>query len=276
MVGGSIYGRLLHAVIARAPVTVLNRLGKWEYEHPLFRRLARRFMQPMQAADTIISQGVGEGLRFRSAGGFPGRAIGMIEPEVQEALRDLIRPRDTFYDVGANIGFFTLLGARLVGPDGRVVAIEPQPEALAGLRHNVRINRFGNVTVVEAAIADSPGESEFHISHEGILEWGALGPGDDNVPTIRVRVTSLDHLVLEERLTPPSVLKLDIEGAEVRALRGMEETMRRHRPRIVCEIHTTLDDVVTLLEQHGYAVDVLAGNGKTGEEYYGQVVATPG
>jgi FkbM family methyltransferase len=269
------YGRMLHLAVSRVPTPVLNRLGFWEYKHPLFRRLARRLLRPMQAADTAISQGPGSGLRFRSAGGFPGRAVGMIEPEVQSTLDDLITPGDAFYDLGANVGFFTLLGARLVGPSGHVIAVEPQPAAVEGLRHNVELNGFRNVTVIEAAVSDVPGQSEFHVSGEGILEWGALGPGSGGVPTFEVRVTTVDALLSAESLPPPSVVKLDVEGAEAGALRGMTETLTQHRPRLICEIHGTLDEVVAVLESAAYDIEIMQGNAERGDGYYGQLVARP-
>jgi FkbM family methyltransferase len=249
----SIAGRTLHAIVSHVPERVLNRVGGWELRHAWFRRVVRWTMRPMQATDTVITQGVGAGLLFKSSGGFPSRALGHVEPEVQEVLAELLRPGDAFYDVGANIGYFTLIGARLVSPTGRVVAVEPQPSALHRLRHNLAINGFDNVTVIEAAIADEEGECDLMVSPEGILEWAALAPSPiPGVPTIPVRVTTLDKLRAD--LPPPRVVKLDVEGAEGQAVRGMHEILCRDRPAVVCEVHTSVDELRLLLEAEGYNV----------------------
>ncbi len=207
----------------------------------------------MQTSDTVISQGAGAGLLFNSSGGFPSRALGHVEPEVQAALAELLKPGDVFYDVGANIGYFTLIGARLVGPAGRVVAVEPQPEALRRLHHNVALNAFENVTTIEAAVGDEEGHSQLVISPEGILEWAALEPSPDPAcPTIPVRVTTVD--VLRGGLPAPTLIKLDVEGAEDRALVGMQEALRRDKPAVLCEIHQSLARMRELFEAENYEV----------------------
>jgi FkbM family methyltransferase len=261
----------MHAVLERVPEPVLNHIGGWELRHAWFRSLVRWAVRPMQASDTTIGQGAGAGLLFNSAGGFPSRALGNVEPEVQSALTELLRPGDVFYDVGANIGYFTVIGARLVGTSGRVVAVEPQPEARRRLEHNVQLNGFGNITVVEAAVADEEGESDLVISHEGILEWASLdsSPAAD-VPKIRVPVTTIDALRAE--LPAPSLVKLDVEGAEIQAIRGMRETLRRDRPAVVCEVHLALDDVRAAFAAESYeAVRLGAQHGGD----YCQVLARP-
>jgi FkbM family methyltransferase len=270
----ALVGRLLNTLLSVTPTPVLARLGRWEYEHAWFRRLARGLLAPAQATATTITSGPGTGLVFTSAGGFPGRTLGMIEPELQAELAARLRDGDTFFDGGANVGFFTLIGARLVGPGGRVVAIEPQPEAAARLRANVAANGFENVTIVEAAVADAAGTEAFHFSGEGILEWGALGAGSGGTPVIEVAVTTVDALVAEG-LPPPSLVKLDVEGAELRALRGMRETIAARRPTIVCEIHGTLDETRAFLDEVGYDVRLVGGNGASGGAYFGLLLATP-
>ena len=267
----SMLGQGMHAVLNRVPEPVLNRVGGWELRYPRFRRLVRWAVRPMQSSDTTISQGIGAGLLFNSSGGFPSRALGSVEPEVQDALAELLRPGDVFYDVGANIGYFTLIGARLVGPSGRVVAVEPQPEARQRLEHNVAINGFDNVTAIEAAVADEEGESELVVSHEGILEWAALetSPTTD-VPKINVRVTTLDALRAD--LPPPTVVKLDVEGAEIRAVRGMRELLRSDRPAVVCEVHLALDDLRAASPPRATAPSV---SGPSNGSDYCQILARP-
>jgi FkbM family methyltransferase len=224
----------------------------------------------MQTTDTVIAQGVGAGLLFNSSGGFPSRALGYVEPEVQQVLAERLEPGDTFYDVGANIGYFTLIAARLVGPSGKVVAVEPQPEAVRRLRHNLELNGFDHVTIVEAAIGDEEGESPLVVSPEGILEWAALEPSPPReLPSIRVRTTTLDRL--RTGLPAPRLVKLDVEGAEGRAVAGMRELLRHDRPAVVCEVHASLRELSAQLEAEGYDVVRLGPEGGD----YCQVLATP-
>ena len=187
-------------------------------------------------------------------------------------LADVLAPGDAFYDVGANIGYFTIMGARLVGPAGRVVAVEPQPEAVRRLRHNLALNGFDNVTVVETAVADEEGESDFVVSDEEVLEWAALEttPAPE-MRRIRVPVTTLDTL-RSTGLPAPKLVKLDVEGAEVRVLNGMLATLRRDRPAVVCEVHSSPDEFRAALEAEGYKVTRL---GRTDEGSYGHVLGTP-
>src|SRR5882757_11121436 len=77
---------------------------------------------------------------------------GTLEPPVQEALRRLLAPGDVFYDIGANVGFFTILGARLVGPQGHVVAFEPVPACARAVGRNIELNGFAHAEIREAAV----------------------------------------------------------------------------------------------------------------------------
>lgn len=160
------------------------------------------------------------------------------EPEVQEALQQHIRPGMTLYDIGANIGFFTLLAARLVGKEGRVVAFEADPEIGRRLREHVSRNVFGWVAVEEKAVwsqssivfferidpATSPDRGLGHVVTEGAID------------TIRVSAVSLDDYT--KTRPPPDFLKCDVEGAEVEVFRGAQRLLREKRPGIICEMHS--------------------------------------
>ena len=113
-----------------------------------------------------------------------------MEPSVQRTLRAIIRPGDVFLDIGANVGFFTILGARLVGDSGSVVAFEPEPRNVAALRDNVALNDFANVTVVAAAVSSSTGTAPLGVPHRATAR---LLPGDSgDRPALQVATTSID------------------------------------------------------------------------------------
>jgi FkbM family methyltransferase len=149
------------------------------------------------------------------------------EPEVISELSTSLQPGDVFFDVGAFIGAFTLLASRLVGPEGRVVAFEPDPIARQALERNVAANRVANVTIVPFAVGDRPGTVRFAAT--GNSAGRVSGAGE-----VEVEMVTLDEFCAESGLAP-AVMKMDIEGGEGRALR---DSVIVHRLRmLVVEIH---------------------------------------
>jgi FkbM family methyltransferase len=135
----------------------------------------------------------------------------------------------TVLDVGANIGSYTLLAAKRVGPEGRVYAFEPDPRTRASLERNVRDNRFANVIVVPCAASDSPGSMPLYQSETA--GYSSLHPqaGDDGgVGTTVVEGVRIDDVVPEGRA---DVVKMDVEGHEPLAFRGMER-IAANSPRL--------------------------------------------
>jgi len=159
------------------------------------------------------------------------------EPEVQAALVEHVRPGMTVYDVGANIGFFALLAARLVGPTGRVVAFEADPEIAARLRENAVRNSISWIKIEQQAVCAGPKEIYFQRADASISPDRGVGHivSGETTGTIRVRGTSLDDYTRNENA--PDFLKCDVEGAEVDLFRGAEELLRTKRPMVVCEMH---------------------------------------
>jgi FkbM family methyltransferase len=185
---------------------------------------------------------------------------GTLEPPVQEALRRLLAPGDVFYDVGANIGFFTILGARLVGPAGRVVAFEPVPACARAVAHNIALNDFAHAEIREEAVGAAGGRARLLVVGEA--SWSHLastGRHADVRDEIDVTVVAVDELVQAGTIPPPDVVKIDTEGAELQAIAGMRATIERHRPAIVCELHDTNEPFVALMDELGYAMTNLEG-----------------
>jgi FkbM family methyltransferase len=185
---------------------------------------------------------------------------GTLEPPVQEALRRLLAPGDVFYDIGANVGFFTLVGARLVGPTGRVVAFEPVPWCARAVARNIELNGFGHAQIRAQAVGDADGSARLLVVGEA--SWSHLestGRHADVREEIDVAVVALDSLVAAGTIPPPDVVKIDTEGAELQAIEGARETIARHRPAIVCELHDTNGAFVALMDELGYRTTNLDG-----------------
>ena len=161
--------------------------------------------------------------------------VGSHEPRIRRLLEELARPGMTAWDVGAHIGFFALVLARRCE---RVVAVEANPENARRLRRNVELNDAA-VEVVEAAATDSTGVVELlrgPLSGTHRLA-GTVGPRwkhDADETRTTVEATTFDELAV--RFGTPDLIKIDIEGAEVAALRGATDVLREH-PTIVCETH---------------------------------------
>ena len=183
-----------------------------------------------------------------------GYLRGEVEAAVQKIVAERLRPGMTFYDLGANIGLFALLGARLVGPSGRVESFEPDSVVAGRLRRNVERNGFTNVRVVEAGIWSASGERSFVVADAGSPDRGVgkivESVGRESGGTIRC--VALDDFV--KSAPAPDAIKCDIEGAEVEAVRGAENLLRERRPWIVCEMHSAENDVAarSYLGELGY------------------------
>jgi FkbM family methyltransferase len=157
--------------------------------------------------------------------------LGSYEYEKQRAFQRAIKPGDVVYDIGANVGFYALLSSVVTGGQGRVYAFEPLPSNLEDLRRHLEINRVFNCTVIEAAV--SSGEGEAHFDPSLNRSQGRLsGTG-----TFVVRTVTLDSLLRQGRIKPPSVIKIDIEGGEVECLRGAAHTIMSFRPIIFLATH---------------------------------------
>ena len=187
---------------------------------------------------------------------------GSAEPEVQEALRRTVARGAVVWDVGANVGFMSLVAARLAGPDGRIYAFEPAPGSAAAVRDHAALNGLaGAIEVVQAAAGERAGRADFLLVDE--RSWSHLADRGRHAraeATIEVEVVRLDDLVDAGRIAPPAVVKIDVEGSEGSVLRGMERALAAHRPAIVCELHETNAEVADLLEAAGYALENLAGS----------------
>jgi len=241
------------------PASWLRRIGAWQWTGALQRRFVQGASRWLRESDVTIRHGAAAGLRFNAGGANPGYALGTTEPAVQDALEGLLHAGDIFYDIGANVGFFTVLAARLVGPGGRVVAFEPLPANVAALRRNLALNGFANAVVVEAAAGVAGGTADLVPEEEPTwarlagMERGSDAPPDPSAGAVRVRVVSVDETVEAGAAPPPTLVKIDVEGAELDVVSGMARTLRTHRPTLLVEMHGKNREFAALLARHGYA-----------------------
>lgn len=245
------------AVLARrAP----RRLIRWVGRHqglPLLGRLGA-YTRAAVSIDGVVPHGEAAGLRFNAKGGNAGFALGTSEPEIQRAFAELLASGQVVYDAGAASGFYTVIAARRVGARGRIISFEPRPDNAERVRHNAVINDFANVDVLSLALSDHDGSDSFSLgadANRGGLTDVHAEPGSGG--TIEVQTATIDALVAKGAIPPPSVIKMDIEGAEVEALVGAERTLIEHGPALLIEVHGRGAELEALLQRLGYAASVL-------------------
>jgi FkbM family methyltransferase len=225
------------------------------------RSISHALTSPARSLPMPALAGPARGLRLRMGNSDLGALAKGHEPQVEQALLELLNPGDVLYDIGANVGWYSLIAARHTRAP--VVAFEPLVDNAAIIRQNARTNRLP-VTVVPAAVTNTDGWAAFQ--DNGSL-LGRLDKSDSPAqadrrarkaasPRLRgvipVPAVTLDNCIGQAGLPAPDVIKLDIEGAEIGALQGMTRTLAEHRPRLLIELHSTQQEVADLLDAAGY------------------------
>ena len=229
-------------------------LGKLPFIGSSLRKIARRYQE---GSVVTIKNGHLAGYKWKRSHRYVnGYWLGIYELPTQECLIRELKSEDIFYDIGANAGFFSLLGAKCVGQRGHVFSFEPLPENIESIKDQFKLNEVRNCTLVEAAVSNSVGDIEFckgkdtstgHIGHKKNDEETS------NVSTV-VRTITLDEFVKSEH--PPDFIKMDIEGAEIMALQKATEILgSASPPKLIIELHN--EDLKkqgqSLLSKFGYS-----------------------
>jgi FkbM family methyltransferase len=186
----------------------------------------------------------------------------VYEFHVTKVIRSILHPGDVFLDVGANLGFFSLLASSLVGEEGKVIAVEPNPQNIQLIYDSILVNKFRNINVLPFAASDASGILKLINvgSNGGVVTPKGLG----NPHSFLAQSIRLDEwLPIERRL---DVIKIDIEAHEPMALRGMVNLIKRHHPRILTEFHPWAmnlnnyeppEDYLHALECLGYKISLI-------------------
>lgn len=204
----------------------MSRLNEWIAN---FVRLPLRLV-PRNAVVRIRS---GELRDWRwIAGSAPhGCWLGTYELHTQRLFCEQVHPGAVVFDIGANVGFFTLLASKLVGSAGQVHAFEPLPRNLYYLEQHIRLNEASNITVHSLAITSTTGTARFGDGEN--TSQGRLS----NAGEIQVLTASIDDLLANGRSPRPDFIKIDIEGAEGEALRGAARLLSGSPLTIVLSTH---------------------------------------
>src|SRR5262249_31751108 len=171
--------------------------------------------------------------------------------------------------VGTHIGYYTILSTRLVGPRGKVIAVEPNPSTLLRLRKNIQLNHAPNVVVEDVACTDK--ETTLQVYQAGFWNTGMSSLSRENarrgrdgkqIVSVTVRGRPLDAIIEELDLRRLDLVKIDVEGAEVQVLRGMKRILATFRPTVIIEMAapqlenmgTTIEELRSSFRESGYIV----------------------
>lgn len=156
------------------------------------------------------------------------------EPEDVEAFRRFARPGSVVFDVGANVGQYSLLASKLVGETGHVYAFEPSPDVLVKLQHHLEVNHADNVLLTRKAVAECNGTASFYPANENSNQGvGSLLPAEEyrgkirTEESIEVEVVTLDNFCEEHGIDHIDLLKIDVEGYDLDVLKGAEKILDR-------------------------------------------------
>jgi len=213
-------------------------------------------------AEVRILRGPLRGKKWIKGAGPNAYWVGTYEVARLRALANAVSPGTVVYDVGANVGIYSLLASLRAGPSGKVYAFEPLERNLLYLRRHLTLNNVGNCVILETAVCNREGTVPFSVA-----SWSSSMAHLSTVGEIWVPSTTLDGCIYgERRLRPPDILKIDVEGAEMEVLEGASKVLTEFHPKIFLEIHGT--------QLHAKCSASLSAKGYRIEEGYGQLTAT--
>lgn len=214
--------------------------------------------------------------------------FGVWEPAVTALYREALRPGDVVIDIGANVGLHTLLAARLVGPAGRVHAIEASPWIFARLQRNLATNGADNVIAYNLAATDKPGSVQVFLSHPGNLGGTTIVPEEAAIngaaPEAMIEGRPLEEIVPLADILAARLIKIDVEGAEWLVAQGMAALLPRLaddceilvevKPAALVALGGSLEAFVDIFAQAGFAAFEVE-NGYAGGDYITPRAAAP-
>jgi FkbM family methyltransferase len=194
--------------------------------------------------------------------------IGTYESRKRTVFEAIVKPESVVFDIGAHVGFYTLLASVLVGDQGKVFAFEPSHRNLTFLREHIRLNQRGNVVIMEAAVWSEPGVIYFHSGPTSATGWVGQ-QGEQSVPALQ-----LDQAIASQQLPTPDFMKIDVEGGELHVLRGASRLLSTRRPIIFLATHSVElhRQCCELLRSLVYDLKALGG---TDVERSDELLATP-
>lgn len=203
-----------------------------------------------------VLQGSLRGKKWIAGSGTHGYWLGSYELRKRRVFESIVNRGSVVFDIGAHVGFYTLLSSVLVGDKGQVFAFEPARQNLFYLKKHLHLNDVRNVTVVEAAVSDRCGEISFEQGEENTFTGRISTSGN-----ARIKAVALDDLLRKGQILPPDYIKIDVEGAEMQVLSGAGKILEEGHPLLFLATHESdvHDECYNLLGALGYKLQPLDG-----------------
>jgi FkbM family methyltransferase len=248
--------------VLRCLYAILPPAGQWRLQ-----RAATRLLEFTSVKSGTITVGGGFLMELNCLD-YVQREIfltGQFEAPIYYVMRDALTKGDVFVDVGAHVGFFSLCAAHLVGPNGRVLAFEPQPGAYESLQRNIAINRLKNIECFSIALSESSDVRCLYLDKMHNSGAASFAKSAHSGCSHLVQTKTYDEIAEHNRLPVPNLIKIDAEGAELLVLRGMRRLLAHARPIIICEISewnqrqlgTDKHELFNMLSRLGYKAQLL-------------------
>ena len=272
--------RLAYALLKAVPFSIRAKLKAIPGVAHLQRAIVMRTLDG-STFDHTVDAGPAKGITFHIA--MPedkGIWTGTYEIDFATRLAAAAKPGIVAYDIGSWHGFFAGVMAAQGAHDVHV--FEPLPANAERIRRLIALNPARSITLHSCAVGESDAEMDLLIMPQtsmAKLETSAFQADETSVERVRVKVRSIDAMIDAGEIAPPALMKIDVEGAEAMVLAGARETIRRHRPVIFAEVHSSslLDQCRHLLATEGYVIEFIdADPAAARKKEVFQILATPG
>ena len=187
------------------------------------------------------------------------RALGIYEPDKTQTIFSLLKPSQTFIDVGCNKGDFSLLAAKIVGEGGSVLAFEPEPDNCHWIEKSIQLNNYENINLFQLALGEKNENAQLYLGEKS--GWHSLvsNPGNTQKSAIEVKKRTLDSILDEAGNTGADMIKIDVEGAEMEVLQGASKMFENNPGLIVLlDLHPHMGvnpvEVCDFLTEKGFKI----------------------
>lgn len=197
--------------------------------------------------------------------------FGTYEPMCVKFLKRILKPGMVFYDIGANFGFYSLLAAQRIAPNGAVFAFEPQSKCCSMLIKSMAANKLKNIRIHQIALSDEDGEGRIYQLSETNIGQASLWRGKGKTfGSEVVKCVTIDYLIKNKELPPCDIMKIDVEGAEQNVLKGANELFLKSPPKVIVfegidvnlkRFDSSLDELLRTLKKNNYKI-VFAKRGR--------------
>jgi FkbM family methyltransferase len=218
-----------------------------------------------------VVQGPLKGYKWIKGSGVNGYWLGTYELGFQKIFLNKVKEGDIFFDIGAHVGFYSLLGSKLVGEKGKIFSFEPSPRNFTYLKKHIELNKSLNIIPAQKAVMDHPGSFSFDLSEGSFV--GHIVNNENK--SMKIEAVSLDTFC-EEKNIIPTVMKIDVEGAEADVFRGAQRIIETVHPKIFLAIHSAklAEECENFLVKRGYSISRIEPENSFNLDIYAERIIT--